>query len=459
MEEEIYEASASQLQSWLYQKSGKPAKLLSLRFLKKNVNVPVLKKSIASVIKRHETLRTSFIFSGGRLIQQVSPYDRKHFEVILHDLKEVKDTDFEINLITEEGNKCLQNLQSIPLIKAYIFELADETFIFRFYLNPIIADIPSLSLLKNDINLFYGAYINDNEPELPDLKIQFKDYIRQYNKVYLNKKESLKKFWNDSIGDLSKVINWEIAFNHYTYSTSNPVNNLKITDKESISNVLEKDNTAEFGLKLGQMFYDGLEDISAYTKTGISSTLYTSLFILFYLIDDQKDVLIASPVSLRATTPVLSSIIANFDASIYLRGSLSDDQKFLDVLTKTYTDFIKCCRKAITSHKNLDLDTGVLRTNCSAYLNFQHKGITGKPNKVEFSEGHKVYGSTYYMLTYEVTQIEDGYDCKWYYNTSIFPALFIEWMALVHKEILEAVINDQHITIKALKNKLNLFHP
>lgn len=463
MEKETYEASESQLQFWLThyknQLAGKPAELLSLKFIKDKINVPALEKSIASVIQRHESLRTSFSFLEGQLIQNITPYDEKHFGVVYHDIKEGKDHDLEVDLITEKENKCLNDLQSTPLIKAYIFHLGNETYLFKLFLNHIIADIPSLSLLRDEINTFYKSYINHEEVPLPELKIQLKDYIKQQNKNALNKKESLKKFWISQIGSLAKVINWKSAFHHYNRATGHLVNTSEMTDHTTILNALENGNTAAFGLKLDEVFYDGLENISLNSKTGISSTLYTSLFILFYLIDHQEEILIASPVSLRASTPSLSAVIANLDAGIYLKGSLSDQLKCSDVLAKTYTDFIKSYRKAITSHENLDLDKRLLRANCSVYLNFQHNGITGKPNKVAFSEGHHVSGDTSYMLTYEATQTQHGYDCKWYYNTTIFPAAFIEWIALVHKEILCAMIKDQDITVSELRNEFNFSHP
>ncbi|AMQ00396.1 hypothetical protein AY601_3530 [Pedobacter cryoconitis] len=459
MKEEVYEASDAQLQSWLIQHKnktiGKATEHLALKFVKQGINIPALEKSIASIIKRHESLRTSFGLCGDQLIQKIAPYDEDNFKIEIHEIKRLESQDHTINSITEKGNKCLDDLHTVPLLKMYIFHLPDETYLFKLFLNHIIADVPSLSLLKDEINSFYKSYVSNQELQLQDLKIQLKDYIKHQNRIFTSKKESYKKFWNDRIGSLSRVIDWGFAFDKYTRSTGHTINCPKIKDNISIFDALENGLTAEFGLYLDKVFYDGLENISLHYQTGISSSLYTSLFILFYLIDNQERVLIASPVSLRASTPGISSVIANFDAGIYLRSELNEDQQFSKFLTRTYTDFIKSYRHAITNYESLDLNAQLLRTNCTAYLNFQHKGIIGKPNKTAFSEGHRINGSSLYMLTYEVTQTEDGYNCTWYYNTSIFPSGFIEWMALVHKKILTAVIQNPDITIRELKSHFN----
>ncbi|MFA6245538.1 MAG: condensation domain-containing protein [Mucilaginibacter sp.] len=415
--------------------------LLMLKFTRPVVNIEALQSSLAQLSKRHESLRTVFFEHEGTLMQDIRDFEHEVFRMETYQIK-TKDDEAFVEAACAKGNRQLRDLQRLPLFKTYLFELSDGSHLFILFIHHIISDIPSLSILKDDINSFYAAAVREEEPRIPPLKCQLKDFSEQLLKIQLNGRHSLSSFWKEKFGQLPAHVDWHPAFDTFSRMTGveRPVQ--QYADKTSVLYALQNGPTAEYGVKFDDQTAAGIKLFSKNNRTGVSSLFYSSLFILLSALTRSARIIIASPISLRGAYPQAAELIANLNAGIYLTGCPDPEESVEAMTTRTYHQFIKAYRRGITDHAIFDFDTDLLRINTLVFMNFQNRNIIGKPAEHNFVEGHRKSGNTYYMLTFDIMEYADVFHCSWYYNSWMFQPGFIEWMAGQHSRIIRLMINE-----------------
>lgn len=415
--------------------------LLMLKFTRPVVSVEALQRSLAQLTQRHESLRTVFFEQEGTLLQDIRDYEDEVFRMETYRIK-TEDNDAFVEAVCAKGNRQLSDLQRLPLFKTYLFELSNGSNLFILFIHHIISDIPSLSILKDDINNFYAAAVRKEDPRIPPLKCQLKDFSEQLLKSQLNDRHSLSSFWTEKFGQLPGQVDWHPAFDTFARMTGleRPVQQYR--DKPGILHALQNGPTAEYGVKLDGQTAAAIRLFSKNNRTGVSSLFYSSLFILLGALTRSARIIIASPISLRGAYPQAAELIANLNAGIYLTGRPDPEESVEDLTTKTYHQFIKAYRRGITDHGIFNFDTDLLRINTLVFMNFQNRSIIGKPAEHNFVEGHRKSGNTYYMLTFDIMEYADAFHCSWYYNSWMFEPGFIEWMAGQHSRIIRLMINE-----------------
>lgn len=135
-----------------------------------NLNKEHFSKTIGMLVKRHESLRTSFILQNGEPVQKIH-----------------EDVDFEIRFLQGEENNAehLVNsfirpfqLSEAPLLRIGLIELGECKHILLFDMHHIISDGISMGILVREFIALY------NGGELPDLRIQYKDFSEWQNKIF-----------------------------------------------------------------------------------------------------------------------------------------------------------------------------------------------------------------------------------------------------------------------------------
>ena len=141
-----------------------------------DLNVDVFKKSIAELVRRHETLRTSFRVVNGDPVQVIS--QTKLFDLSLIDLRCCDDderAERTAELILEERQKPF-NLESGALFRASLLRLTDTDFVFMMTLHHIIGDQWSTQVLRRELLTLYAAFKQGRPSPLKEGIVQFADY-------------------------------------------------------------------------------------------------------------------------------------------------------------------------------------------------------------------------------------------------------------------------------------------
>ncbi|MGX5687221.1 amino acid adenylation domain-containing protein [Chryseobacterium cucumeris] len=168
-------------------------------------NVDKLRKAIRAVIDRHEILRTVFKDDKNFEIKQwiVKSEDFK-FDMDYYNFCDDEDQDEKVTKYINNDSQKIFDLENGPLIRASLFQLGKEHFVFYYNIHHIISDAQSMEILINDVLNYYNSYVEETESSLPELKVQYKDYTFWMNEKFKNNEfDQHKEFWGNTLsGDL-----------------------------------------------------------------------------------------------------------------------------------------------------------------------------------------------------------------------------------------------------------------
>ena len=149
------------------------------------LNVDALTPAFHAVVQRHASLRTVFDSVEGETRQVVLPDLDVTIPII--DVSEVPGKKCEseaLRIASEEAKKAF-DLREGPLLRTLLVRLGPESWLLLIVMHHIITDGWSLSRLFSDVTKCYAAFLENKEPELPELPIQYTDYA-QWQRKYMS---------------------------------------------------------------------------------------------------------------------------------------------------------------------------------------------------------------------------------------------------------------------------------
>jgi len=171
--------------------------------LKGPLNLNALEKAFNDLIRRHESLRTTFSSKEGNSYQVILPHLKISLKEALVDLE--KDLLLQ-DILYQETNKPF-NLESGPLIRLKVIRLAVEEHILLLTLHHIISDGWSMGVLSRELSCLYNSYLHGESPQLPDLTIQYADFAL-WQRTWLQGDilESQLSYWKEELEGIPDVI-------------------------------------------------------------------------------------------------------------------------------------------------------------------------------------------------------------------------------------------------------------
>ena len=140
------------------------------------LKLAVLEKVFATLVQRHETLRTRFANLDGEPFQVIDPFERWTLPLI--DLGDLKDEALQQRVLTEVHAETLTpyDLAQGPLFRARLLRLADDHHVLIAGMHHIISDAWSMDVLVKEIGMLYMAFSVGMASPLPPLPIQYADF-------------------------------------------------------------------------------------------------------------------------------------------------------------------------------------------------------------------------------------------------------------------------------------------
>ncbi|MBB5627516.1 amino acid adenylation domain-containing protein [Sphaerisporangium krabiense] len=140
------------------------------------VEPEALEKAVNEVVRRHESLRTTFPSADGTAWQEIAP--DLHVPVPVVDLERHAEADREAaceRLVAEEARRGF-DLATGPLVRAVLYRLGPATHKILFVMHHIVVDVMSGGIFAKEVAIAYDAYAGGRRPALPDLPVQYADY-------------------------------------------------------------------------------------------------------------------------------------------------------------------------------------------------------------------------------------------------------------------------------------------
>ncbi|MFN5004927.1 MAG: amino acid adenylation domain-containing protein [Bacteroidota bacterium] len=167
----------SRMQEKLYSDAKLTGNSYNLRWtcrIKGNVSPETIQDSLVVLLKRHQILRTVFVYNEGQLFQQVIdkdyelPFvvDNLHLKADFYQCyqKQLNDIDSPFDLARD-----------LPL-RVRMMNIAPGDWIFSFSIHHLVADAWSMDVFVKELSTVYRAIKDQNVIQLDDLQFQYGDY-------------------------------------------------------------------------------------------------------------------------------------------------------------------------------------------------------------------------------------------------------------------------------------------
>ncbi|MBW8873679.1 MAG: non-ribosomal peptide synthase/polyketide synthase [Acidobacteria bacterium] len=144
--------------------------------LEGDLDVPVLARSLAEVVRRHETLRSRFAVQDGGPVSVLAPASPFALPVVdLCGLPAAVREEAAGALARQEARRAF-DLARGPLLRATLLRLGDGAFLALFGFHHIAGDGWSMGLLVREVGELYAAFRRGEASPLPDLPLRYADY-------------------------------------------------------------------------------------------------------------------------------------------------------------------------------------------------------------------------------------------------------------------------------------------
>ncbi|MFN8578548.1 MAG: amino acid adenylation domain-containing protein [Candidatus Sericytochromatia bacterium] len=435
IENESYPLSFSQQRLWFIEKFEKDIfayNIPAVLKLEGELNIDILEKSINKIVERHEVLRTNFKTINNQSSQVI--YDKKFIPIKFVDLSDNQDKFNLVNSLMLEDTCEKFDLEKSNLLRVSTYKLDEKVFLVLLTIHHIIADGLSLKIIFNEIRIIYEALINNQEPELEDLKIQYKDYakwqIEQFENGVYNKQI---EYWQDQLKDIPKIINLPLDKKRPEIQTFNGAMQSFILDE--------------------QLFLE-LQNLSK--KLGV--TLFTLLLSAFKLLlsrySNQDDIVIGTPIAGR-NEPELLNMVGIFLNMLAIRDKINFENSFSEFAKKV-------SETTLSAYDNQDLPFDKIVEILKPERDMSHTPIfqvimaLHASIEIDSFSDMKVSSldidmkTSKFDLTLAFIPEKEGFKGNFEYNTDLFNHETIESLKNSYLNILETIVKNDEIKLKEI---------
>ncbi|WP_157376027.1 type I polyketide synthase, partial [Burkholderia ubonensis] len=170
-------------------------------------NVEALRDSLNEIVRRHESLRTTFVTVDGEPMQVVAP--TLNLQLSISDLTELSDDSrksVEKSLVNEEMRKPF-DLASGPLIRAHLIHLTSSSHVFLLTVHHIVSDGWSMGIIVRELSVLYTEFALGRSPTLSTLPIQYADFARWQRRTLTDERLAPQlAYWKSRLTDAPPVL-------------------------------------------------------------------------------------------------------------------------------------------------------------------------------------------------------------------------------------------------------------
>lgn len=435
-EQEYYPLTASQHRMWVLSQfaGGSLAYNMSLTVkFTGDIDLVKLERSFQILIEQYEILRTYFKSNEeGEVHQYVVPIHTVDFKIERKDFSNQINPDHSVYEYLLQKNNEAFNLEQAPLLKSSIIRLSNDVHVFFLSMHHIIGDGWSIQLLVSKIITIYNSLVQEKEINLPQLKIQYKDYaVWLNNEIGKEKQKFSEKYWLNQFSGELPVLDLPGFKTRPTVKTYNGNNCSYLFSKQ----ILEQ-----------------IQSFSKAQDVTLFMTLMTGVKTLLYKYSSQTDLIIGTPIAGREH-PDLEQQIGLFLNTLPIRTRITENQSFLALLKaekkilleayehQTYP-FDELVDKLNLKHdrsRSTLFDVMIVLQNQSQLSNLSNEESV-KDLKVEgYGKGTN---SSKFDIEFIFTESEEGLALNIIYNTDVYE----------FSQINQIFSHLENIFIQALKN-------
>ncbi len=142
-----------------------------------SLDATALYKSLQEVVNRHEALRTIFTEVDGRLVQIIDRKPRVKLRVVDLSYLPASRREQPATQLSRRDARGPFNLEKGPLLRTKLIRLTENEHILLVTMHHIIGDQWSIGVFRRDLAALYNAFVRGSPSPLPELSIQFADFV------------------------------------------------------------------------------------------------------------------------------------------------------------------------------------------------------------------------------------------------------------------------------------------
>jgi amino acid adenylation domain-containing protein len=303
-----------------------------------SLNFTALKQTFNEIVRRHETLRTTFVMVEQQPVQAIAP--SLTISLPLIDIRNFKSQEREtqVQRIATQEAQYPFNLTTGPLLRVKLLQLDEAEYVLLLNLHHIVADGWSIGVLIRELGVLYKAFTDDKgclmtnplagqtgeasnnslSTLLPELPIQYADFA-QWQREWLqgvgangtSPLQTQLAYWQKQLHGLS-VLNLP-------------------TDR--LRPAVPSYRGAKQFLELPHSLTQALEALSYREGVTLFMTLLAAFQTLLYRYTQQEDIAVGSPIANRNRSEI-EGLIGFFVNSLVLRTDLSGNPTFQELLNR-----------------------------------------------------------------------------------------------------------------------------
>ena len=430
--------SSTQRMLWLFEQAGpdKPAYNLPRALLiKGKLDIDALRDSFRTLLRRHDSLRLSFVEQDGEILQAADEKVRIDLPVrdLTHLPRDERMTEA-LRLVAAEGRVAF-DLARPPLLRIVLLRIDDDAHVLCLVVHHIVTDGWSMSIVFDEIAEIYRSRIANQAPDLQQLTLRYVDYAR-WQRDHLTEAALAADlaYWRATLHDCPALL--EIP-----------------TDHARPAILSHRGSSHRFRIE---------PDVTSRLKeacTGAGGTLYMGLLAVLQILlaryTGSQDIPVGTPVSGRNDQD-LRDLIGCFINTVVMRTDFAGDPGFSEVLTRVREVVLNAL-----SHQDVTLEQVIRHLRPE-----RHRGhapifqvmliLQNMPKQLPRMPGLDVEeldfdrGMAKFDLTLEVVEQEGGLNCEFEYRADLFEPATIARMVGHFLHLLAGALDAPNVPLSRL---------
>jgi amino acid adenylation domain-containing protein/thioester reductase-like protein len=415
--------------------------------IKGSLNPAFLRSAVQALVDRHPCLRTTFAFNAqGEPLQTVR---EKSSVSYTEENIAAWPADGLYRRLADEAHRPF-DLARGPLLRVNLYIQSPGDHILLLVMNHIVVDFWSMAILMQEFLSIYEAKSRGEEPALPELSAQFKDYVAWERAMLAGKEgETLFQYWKAQLSG-------ELPVLHLPFSRRRPVS---LTDRGGV-----------FIYKINRESTRQLQALAAAEGSTLFMVLLAAFQVLLYRYTGQDLIPVGSPVAGRSLAK-FENMVGYCVNTIVLKARLGDALTFRMFLAQ-----VRETALGAFAHQDYPFPALVERLHPSRHVNhlalFQVMFNHVQPRRFEQSGAARIFlgdaggrmhfsglelesfsleqRTAHFDLTLTTYEVEDVISAQWQYKADLFDVANVSSMAACFDTLLKGIIADPGRSIAEL---------
>lgn len=394
------------------------------------LDVPALEQSLNEVIRRHEILRTTFTNNDDEAVQIVTPYAPTELPVRDQRSLDIEERERATRETIDAIARQPFDLEHGPLLRSEVLRVADDEFLHLVTVHHIVFDGWSAGVFFEELWRAYRAFSRGQPSPLPDLPIQYADYA-------VWEQEWLQR----------DVLRNDVGY--WKQQLDGAPDTLDLARERPKTQTYEG---ARETFALPAALTNDVKALSREEGATVFMTLMAAFRTVLYRYTGQHEINVGTLVANRERNEI-KPLIGFFANTLVLRGSLSDDMRFRELLRQERETILTAYEHQRAPFDKvlaeLQLERDPSRTPLFqvvfVFQNAPMPTVELEDVTLEFMQIDN--GVAKFDLVLNMWDTDGGLIGAMVYNTNLFEAELIQRLLDHFRRVLEAVTDDADLPL------------